>query len=171
MKKFILVSLCLLLLVPVAQAKKSKSASSSNSRVQNLSSSDQEMFDALTKDQQKNIREGRIETGYNAWMIILALGNPYYRTEHHPIYVDFEEVWLYVKDQIQKQDSQEKIQDPRTNWPTIHKKFWTKTCKVGDFFVLFDRGVAAKILKDDSGKTYGSCEIKTSEEFIPIVDD
>lgn len=171
MKKFILVSLCLLLLVPAAQAKKSKSASSSNPRLQNLSPSDQEMFDALTKDQQKNIREGRIETGYNAWMIILALGNPYYRTEHHPVYVDYEEVWLYVKDQIDKQDTQEKIQDPRTNWPTIHKKHWIKTCKAGDFFVLFDRGVAAKILQDNSGKIYGSCEIRTEEEFIPIVDD
>lgn len=171
MKHFLFLILCLILISPASHAKSKSSEGYSNPRVQNLSPADQEMFDALTKDQQKNIREGRIETGYNAWMIILALGNPYYRTEHHPIYVDYEEVWLYVKDQVEKQQTEERIQDPRTNWPTIHKKIRTKTCKIGDFFVLFDRGVAAKILTDESGKTYGSCEIRTNEEFIPIVDD
>ncbi|HLD45810.1 MAG TPA: hypothetical protein VJC18_10275, partial [bacterium] len=63
----------------------SKGAVTTNPRVQNMSGEDREMFGSLTAKQQKDIRESRIRTGYNAWMVKLALGNPFYNTEHHPV--------------------------------------------------------------------------------------
>lgn len=149
---------------------KKKGSKSQNPRVQNLSAENQDMFDALDAKQQNNIRNGKIEPGYNAWMITLALGEPYYKSEHHPVYKDYEEVWLYTKNREDHVNKEEKIIDPVNNWPSIHRVKRVKTCKVGDFFILFDRGVVAKVIKDDSEKTYGSCEINTTEEFIPIVD-
>jgi len=173
MSKYLKYLLILLIIIPlstsVVQAKKKK-AQYQNPRLTNLSGEDLDMFNDLTKKQQKDIREGKIKTGYNAWMIELALGKPFYRSEHHPVYVDYEEVWLYTKDDIDRQHKEEKIIDPQTNWPTIHKYTRIKTCLVGDFFVLYDRGVVEKIIADKSEKIYGSCTITTQEEFLPIVD-
>lgn len=174
MKKIIFIMLSFVMLFNVSigtsHAKKSSKQKFVNPRVQNLSAEDQEMFSALTKKQQSHISEGKVETGYNAWMVTLALGEPYYKSENHPVYKDYEEVWLYTRNDIQEDKNEEKIIDPVNNWPSIHKSTRTKTCQVGDFFLLYDRGVVDKIVKDTSGKTYGSCTITTSEEFIPIVD-
>ena len=171
MKNILFIFIILALISPLGLAKSKSKNIYSNPRIQSMSSADQEMFNALTKSQQDNICSSRIENGYNAWMITLALGDPYYKSEHHPIYKDYEQVWLYTRPQIDKQKNEEKILDPRTNWPTIHRTVHLKTCTVGDFFVLFDRGVAAKIIKDNSGKIYGSCVITNHEDFIPIVDE
>ena len=160
-----LLTICLTLTYD-SHAKKKKTYS--NPRTQNMSASDREMFNALTSSQKKNIQNGKIKTGYNAWMVTLALGQPYYRSEHHPVYKDYEEVWLYTKNEITEEKSENEIIDPVTNWPSIHKRSKIKRCQKGDFFVLYDRGVVEKITKDNSGKTYGSCTIDTKEEFIPI---
>lgn len=142
-----------------------------NPRVEALSGEDLEMFNALTKEQQKNLKEGVIKPGDNAWMSKIAFGPPYYDTEHHPIYTEYEQVWLYTKEKRDKDVTENKIIDPETNWPTIHRLTREKTCTVGDFFVLFDRGVVDKIVKDNSEKIYGSCQIHMTEEFLPIVSD
>jgi hypothetical protein len=149
--------------------KKSKKSDVTNPRVEALRGEDKELFESLTKKQQKKIMAGEVETGYNEWMVRLALGEPFYGTEHHPIYVDYEQVWFYTKQDVDERLDENKIMDPQTNWPTIHRKKYKKTCTVGDFFLLFDRGVVEKITKDKSGKVHGSCTIETSEEFIPIV--
>ncbi len=141
-----------------------------NPRVAALAGEDLEMFNGLDSKQQDNIRKGVIEPGYNAWMVKLAIGEPFYRSEHHAIYKDYEEVWLYTKLKEEKNKSEENIIDTVTNWPSIHRVTRTKSCKVGDFFILFDRGVVDKITPEPSEKVYGSCEISTTEEFIPIVD-
>jgi len=146
-----------------------KSTKSTNPRVKNLSGEDAQMFNALTKAQRKDISNGVIKEGYNAWMIKLALGEPYYGTEHHPIYKDYEQVWLYTKEDRDESVKEQEIVDPETNWPTIHKVTRIKSCTVGDFFVLFDRGVLEKVVQDTSEKIYGSCSIHTTEEFLPIV--
>jgi len=132
----------------------SKGAVTTNPRVQNMSGEDREMFGSLTAKQQKDIRESRIRTGYN-----------------HPVYSDYEQVWLYTKTQEDKKVTEDEIIDPVTNWPSLHRYVWAKTCQEGDFFVLFDRGVVEKIVPDTSRKVYGSCNIKTHEEFIPIVNE
>ena len=147
------------------------SSANSNPRTANLSGEDKEMFKSLTDKQQKNIIAGKIEVGYNAWMVTLAVGEPYYKSEHHPVYVNYEQVWLYTRKDEDKEVKEEKIIDPETNWPSTHRYVRTKTCQVGAFFVLFDRGVVEEIVKDKSNKTYGSCKITTHEEFIPIVDN
>lgn len=147
-----------------------KDKSKSNPRIQTLAGEDLEMFNALTKKQQSKIAQSEVETGFNAWMVTLALGEPYYKSENHPVYKDHEEVWLYTRNQLEEDKNEEKIIDPVTNWPSIHKVTRTKSCQVGDFFLLYDRGVVDSIVKDDSGKTYGSCTINTQEAFIPIVD-
>lgn len=150
---------------------KGKSKDIQNPRIQNLTGEDLEMYNALTTKQKKDMQRGKIRTGYNAWMVELALGQPYYKSEHHPIYTDYEQVWLYTRQKENKHYTEKKIIDPQTNWPTIHKYTRIKTCTVGDFFVLFDRGVVEKIVDDKSEKAYGPCTISTKEEFIPIVDN
>lgn len=173
MKKTLII-LFLLILTPVFSQAKNKLATASgktdNPRVKSLSGDDLEMYNSLTKEQQKNIEAGVVEPGYNAWMIKLAIGEPYYRTEHHPVYKDYEEVWLYTKLLVDQSKNEEKIIDPVTNWPSIHRVTRKKTCKVDDFFLLFDRGVVNKIVKDTTNNINGECEITTQEEFIPIVD-
>jgi len=149
--------------------KKSQKEKFSNPRILYLAGEEQDMFNALSKKQQRNIKAGKIETGYNSWMVTLAIGEPFYKSEHHPIYTEYEEVWLYTKPEVDKTEKTEKIVDSVTNWPTIHKFTRVKICTIGDFFILFDRGVAEKIIKDKSEKIYGSCTIETTEEFIPIV--
>ena len=148
-----------------AFAKKSKT---SNPRLKYLRGEDKDMFEALTKKQRKSIANQKVEVGFNSWMIRLAVGEPYYSSEHHPVYKDFEEVWLYTKPKVETSKSQNKIVDPNTNWITRHTVTTTKTCTIGDYFLLFDRGVVDKISKDRSGKTYGSCTVETQEEFVPL---
>ncbi len=160
--------LCCLISAPCFA--KSKSTKATNSRVQHLSGENLEMFNALTSTQQKNIRASKIKEGYNAWMVRLAIGEPYYNTEHHPVYSDYEQVWLYTKKEEDKTVKEDEIIDPVTNWPSVHRYVRTKTCQIGDKFVLFDRGVVEKIVKVRTRKVYGSCSIATHEEFIPIVD-
>lgn len=168
MRISILILAFILIMPGLTQAKKSKKAAAINPRLQNMTAEDQELFNSLTKSQQKNIQAGKVKTGYNAWMVTKALGAPYYQSENHPVYVDYEEVWLYTRNDIIENNTENEIIDPVTNWPTIHRKKHKKTCQVGDFFLLYDRGVVEKIVKDSSGKTYGSCTINTQEEFIPI---
>lgn len=156
-----------------ALAKKNKTkndhTNTVNPRLQNMTTEDKDLFNELTKKQQNMIRESKIEEGFNAWMVKLALGEPYYNTEHHPVYVNYEQVWLYTKDQVDETKTENQILDPVTNWPSVHRYKKKKTCTVGDFFILFDRGVVDKIIGDDSKKIYGSCHIETQEEFLPIV--
>lgn len=140
-----------------------------NPRLKYLSSEDQELFNELTKKQQKWISQMKIEEGFNAKMVVWALGEPFYNTEHL-IYPEYEQVWLYTKEDRKEKTTEKKIIDPVNNWPSIHRIKNTESCTVGDFFVLFDRGVVEKIVKDTSGKRYGSCRFETVEEFLPIVD-
>lgn len=173
--------LCLLtfsFLIPsgLALAKKDKKQKNqaaapayTNPRLQNLSADDKRQFDALSDDQQQKIKEGKIDLGFNAWMVKLALGEPFYATEHHPVFVDYEQVWLYTKPDVQQDVTEEQIIDPTNNWPTIHRKIKKKTCTVGDFFVLWDRGVVNKIDPTNDKKVYGSCTVEEQEAFLPIV--
>lgn len=171
MKRILCLVICIALFSPALSfAKRKKSAKVDNPRLSTMSPEDKELFNALTKDQKKDLENQKIKTGYNEWMVTMALGAPYYKSEHHPVYKDYEQVWLYVEEQVTTKNFENEIIDPQTNWPTVHKKKWKKTCKVGDFFVLFDRGVVKKIVPDKSKKVYGSCQIRTSEEYIPIVD-
>lgn len=139
-------------------------------RIDNFTEEDKRLFDSLSKSQKKIILEGKIEEGFNAWMVKLALGEPFYGTEHHPVYTDYEEVWLYTKPEVREQATERRIIDQQTNWPTLHRKVQTETCTIGDFFVLWDRGVVQAIHKTTERKVYGSCIIRTREEFLPIVD-
>lgn len=143
--------------------------SSLNYRLSSLSPDDQRQFEALTKEQQEAIRAGRIERGFNEWMAKLAKGDPFYGTEHHPVFVDYEQVWLYTREDIQENKIENQIMDPQTNWPTIHRKVTKKKCTIGDFFVLWDRGIVVNIKRDDSQKIYGTCTIENEEAFLPIV--
>src|SRR3990167_6263906 len=92
-------------------------SSGSNYRLSSLSPDDQRQFEALTKEQQEAIRAGRIERGFNEWMAKLAKGDPFYGTEHHPVFVDYEQVWLYTREDIQENKIENQIMDPQTNWP------------------------------------------------------
>lgn len=168
---FLILFLSFCIVLPVYAKKSPKQANGFiNPRIQSMSTEDRELFDSLPKNQQKKLQSGKIEEGYNAWMAKIALGDPYYTSEHHPVYVDYEEVWLYAKPEIEKDVDEKKITDPQTQWPTVYRKTTTKTCQIGDFFLLFDRGVIKKVIKDDSKKIYGNCVIETTEEFLPIVD-
>lgn len=138
-------------------------------RIDSLSTDDKFLFDSLSDEQKKSISEGKAEPGFNEWMVKLALGAPYYATEHHPIFVDYEQVWLYIKPQINKDVKEENIIDSTNNWPSIHRTITTKSCMIGDFFVLFDRGVVTDIVSETEHKIYGSCTVTTSEAFLPIV--
>lgn len=171
LKQFFIFIICSLFVFSTAHdsfAKKQKEKTE-NPRIASLSGENLEMYDALTNQQKKMISEQKVELGYNEWMTGLALGEPYYKSEHHPIYKDYEQVWLYTKNQVDQTVNEEKIIDTQTNWPTKHRLIRIKTCLIGDFFLLFDRGVIEKIVPDHSGKRYGSCTIETREEFIPIV--
>jgi len=139
-------------------------------RLSNLSKEDKRRFDSLSSDQQNAIKEGRVEIGFNEWMIRLAVGGPFYGTEHHPIYTDYEQVWLYAKAEVKNDVREEKIIDRQTNWPTIHRKTRKETCMIGDYFLLFDRGLVEKIVIVRGRQVHGSCTIETSEAFLPIVD-
>lgn len=171
MKKIIYFLLIISILMPlgdaVAKKKKDKNLSE-NSRIKTLQGEDLEMYKSLTKKQQQDIANQEIKPGYNAWMARLALGEPYYTSEHHPIYKDYEEVWLYTKPKVDERITEKKIIDAKTNWPTLYRHTWKKTCTIGDFFLLYDRGVIDKIVEDKSGKTYGSCVVETQEEYIPL---
>lgn len=169
--KILLLSLALFsfFLSPEVFAKKEKKEETINPRLQRLSAEDQELFNELTKKQQKMISQMKIEEGYNAKMVLWALGEPFYNTEHL-IYPEYEQVWLYTKEDRKENITEKKIIDPVNNWPSIHRVKNTESCTKGDFFVLFDRGVVDKIVKDTSGKRYGSCRLETVEEFLPIVD-
>lgn len=134
-----------------------------------MSTDDRRRFDALSKKQQSKIRKGQIEKGFNAWMVELAMGKPFYATEHHPIYTDYEEVWLYTKPDVTESVRENKIIDPQTNWPTIHRKSRKKICYIADFFVLWDRGVVERFHRARERKAHGSCTIETQEAFLPIV--
>jgi hypothetical protein len=155
--------------LPSHAKKKAKKKKFVNERIGQMTSADHDVFDQLTKKQQKMITKGKIEVGYNSWMIKLALGEPYYNSEHHPKYTDYEQVWLYTKIQVEESVNENKIIDPVNNWPTIHRVKRVKKCQVGDFFLLFDRGVVEDVIPDKSEKVYGSCHLETIEEFLPIV--
>ncbi len=185
MKRSIIVCSVLILLVSsVAQAKKNKEpkpdkqALSTNAalpvnsatwRVAHLTAEDQRLFDSLSAEQRDKISKGQIDIGFNAWMVKLALGEPMYGTEHHPIYTDFEEVWLYSKPEVTKDVKENKIIDTQTNWPTIHRITTSKKCNVDDFFVLWDRGVVAAINKSKNHNINGTCTVEHEEAFLPIV--
>jgi len=138
-------------------------------RISNLSTEDKRLYNALSNSQQKKISKGKIAKGFNTWMVKLTLGDPVYGTEHHPIYTDYEEVWLYAKPEVSEHVREEKIFDQLTRWPTIHRTTRKKTCMIGDFFLLWDRGIVEKIVPTKTRKPYGSCTIETSEAFLPIV--
>lgn len=152
-------------------AKKNKVVTQvSNPRISALAGEDLETYKQLTKKQQSLIEQSKIEVGFNSWMVKLALGEPYYNSENHPIYKDYEEVWLYTKKRIERNANENKIIDPTNNWPSVHRITNVKVCLVGDYFLLYDRGVVDRIVKDTSEKIYGSCTVETTEEFLPIVD-
>lgn len=170
-KSAALLTILLLIVLPAHAKKSQKQAKESvNPRIQNMSTEDRELFDSLPKSQKKKLANGKVEEGYNEWMVKIALGEPFYTSEHHPVYVDYEQVWLYVRPEIKKDVAEKKITDPQNNWPTLYRATTTKTCQVGNFFLLFDRGVIKKIVNDDSKKVYGNCVIENTEEFLPIVD-
>ncbi len=180
-KKIIFIVLSLCLLAPTAHAKKkdkpidnapvtTASRNSASYRVAHLSSDDQRQFDSLSQEQKDKISHGEIDKGFNEWMVKLALGDPFYATEHHPVFVDYEQVWLYTKPDVNHEVSEEKIIDRQTNWPTVHRKTRTKTCMITDYFVLWDRGVVDSISPAKDKKVQGSCTIETEEAFLPIVD-
>ena len=79
-------------------------------------------------------------------------------------------MWFYTKKEVKNDRKENRIIDPQTNWPTIHRVETTKTCVIGDFFVLWDRGVVQAIHPDPAPKVYGTCTIETQEAFLPIVD-
>lgn len=156
----------------VAKKNKEEKASKQevlNPRLKYMSAEDQELFNELTKKQQKLISQMKIEEGFNSKMVVWALGEPFYNTEHL-IYPEYEQVWLYTKEDRKEKTTENKIMDPVNNWPSIHRVKNMESCTIGDFFVLFDRAVVDKIVKDTSGKRYGSCRFETVEEFLPIVD-
>lgn len=164
---------------PVLAKKKKQTLSNSqlqsattavSQRIAHLSADDKRKFDDLSKEQQESMKQGKIEKGFNAWMVKLALGEPYYGTEHHPIFTDYEEVWLYTKPEITNDVKEERIIDLQTNWPTLHRTTRKKTCAIGDFFVLWDRGIVENVHPANDKKVYGSCTIQTEEAFLPIVD-
>jgi len=141
-----------------------------NYRLKNLTSEDKRLFEALSPEQRQLIQEGKIDKGFNEWMVKLAWGQPYYATEHHPIFVDYEQVWLYTKPQINEDVKETQILDAQNNnWPTIHRITTKKTCIVGDTFILWDRGVVESSKPIEENKIYGSCTIQTEEAFLPIV--
>lgn len=166
----ILILFCLASSVHAKKDKNKITTQPANPRVTALTGEDLETYKQLTKKQQSLIEQVKIEEGFNAWMVTLALGEPYYNTENHPIYKDYEEVWLYTKNRIEKTGNENKIIDPTNNWPSVHRITHVKICLVGDFFLLYDRGIVDRIVKDTSEKIYGSCTVETTEEFLPIVD-
>lgn len=141
------------------------------SRISVLSPEDRRLFDSLSEDQKKSILKGKVDIGFNEWMIELAVGSPFYGTEHHPVFVDYEQVWLYTKPEVKNQVREEKILDSQNkNWPTIHRTTRTETCNIADYFLLFDRGVVEKIVPATERKVHGSCTIETTDAYLPIVD-
>ncbi|EKD42528.1 MAG: hypothetical protein ACD_73C00119G0002 [uncultured bacterium] len=138
-------------------------------RLASMTGEDQRLFDSLSSEQKDKITKGQIDIDFNAWMVKLALGEPLYGTEHHPIYTDYEEVWLYAKPEISRDVKEDKIIDPQTNWPTIHRYTTIKKCNVSDFFVLWDRGVVVAIKPSPDRNINGTCTIEHTEEFLPIV--
>jgi hypothetical protein len=155
-----------------ALAKKKKKNDESiggNPRLQNLSKEDKFKFDYLTKEQQNLIENQMIDKGFNKWMVELAIGEPYYATEHHPTYKNYEEVWLYTRPDIKTTVKERDFLDPRSNWPSLHRITITKTCNVNDFFILFDRGVIESIKKAETEAVQGSCRVNKQEAFLPLV--
>ena len=139
-------------------------------RLNSLNPDDKRKFEALSDEQREKIKKGEIDKGFNAWMVKLALGEPFYGTEHHPKFVDYEEVWLYTRPQVNQDVSEKRIIDSQTNWPTLHRTTRKKTCNVSDFFVLWDRGVVQDIHKETHPQVHGSCVIETEKAYLPIVD-
>lgn len=140
-------------------------------RMDSLSGEDRRLFDSLSEAQKKSILKGKVDIGFNEWMIKLAVGDPFYGTEHHPIFVDYEQVWLYTRPEVKNQVREEKILDSQNNnWPTIHRSTRTETCNIADYFLLFDRGVVERIVPANERKVHGSCTIETTEAYLPIVD-
>lgn len=136
-------------------------------RINALSEEEKRLFDSLSKEQKEVILKGKVDIGFNEWMIKLAVGEPYYGTEHHPVFVDYEQVWLFTKPE--RTEERKEVMDPNSSWPTLHRTIKIKSCTVGDYFLLFDRGVVEKIIPETTRKVYGSCTIETSEAFLPIV--
>lgn len=146
-----------------------KQAEAALARIALLDATGKQEFEALSDEQKAKISSGEIENGFNAWMVKLALGEPFYASEHHPIFTDYQEVWLYTKKEIIDSKMENQIMDTQTNWPTIHRVTNRKTCTIGDFFVLWDRGVVEKISPDPEKKVFGSCTVESSEAYLPIV--
>lgn len=177
MKYFIFILLSFFIISAPAFAKKSKNkpapppavTSPAAERLNLLSEDDKRKFDALSDDQKEKIRKGQIDEGFNEWMVELALGKPFYATEHHPKFVDYEQVWLYTKPEVTQDVTENQIFDRQTNWPTIHRVTHKKTCNVSDFFVLWDRGVVQEVRHEPAPQVHGSCTIETQEAFLPIV--
>jgi len=144
-------------------------AAQAQARVNSLTGDSRRDYDALSDEQKSKIQQGQIDLGFNEWMVKLALGEPFYASEHHPVYVDYQQVWLYTKKEIIDSKMENQIIDPQTNWPTVHRVTNRKTCTVGDFFVLWDRGVVEKVTTDPEKKIFGSCTMESSEAFLPIV--
>lgn len=180
-KNYFLIVLAFLILVIASpslakqkkkEKKKIESATQTEvmSRFEALGPEEKRQFDSLSDEQKNSIMKGKVDLGFNEWMVELAIGKPFYGTEHHPIYVDYEQVWLYTKPEITTKVNEEKIMDKQTNWPTIYRTSSTQSCTIGDFFLLYDRGVVDKIVPVTDRKVYGSCTLETSEAYLPIVD-
>ena len=169
MKKILYIFLAFLCASPL-YAKKDNAEKENqpvNQRISNLSADEKRQFEALSEDQKKKILKGNIDIGFNEWMVKLAWGEPYYGTEHHPIYKDYEQVWLYTKTDVEQKVNEETIS--QNGWPTLHRTTETKTCQVGNYFLLWDRGVVDKIVPLSSKEVYGTCTIKTQQAYLPIV--
>lgn len=157
--------------IPSLAKKKKKSGQSltpSEQRVASMSQEDKRRFDSLTKKQQRKIREGRVEVDFNTWMVRLAVGQPFYSVEHDPRFIDYEIVELYTKNVVKSDVQEKRIVDRQTNWPSIHRTTRKETCQVGDYFLLYNRGIVEKIVKAKP-KHHGRCVIETSESILPIV--
>lgn len=137
--------------------------------MQNLTGENRELYQSLNPEQKQDLRSGKIRIGYNEWMVRMAVGEPFFRTVQNTVKKKQEDVWMYTRKIEDKRVSETKIIDSQTGWPSVRRVTQTKTCVVGDFFVVFDRGVVTKISDADDKKVYGPCQINTTEEITPIV--
>lgn len=147
------------------QTKNTQAASRTDFK--NLSGENRDLYNALSKDQKEDLRSGKIRSGYNEWMVRMAVGEPFFKTVQNPRAKKEEIVWIYTRRIESSKQSESRIIDPVSGWPSIRRVTEKKTCEVGDFFVVFDRGVVTRVSPGDSKKVYGPCKIESTEEIIP----
>lgn len=126
-----------------------------------------EAFTNLDSATRNRVYQGQIQIGDPSWLVEVALGRPYYQTNHYANQPGLEEVWLYTKKQESTKVSQMDATHPEQDWPVTKKVTVNKVCETSERYVRFRYQKVIEISPANPPMPIGTCSERIVEEYIP----